>query len=274
MSQEARYKLGEVCRLADVQPYVLRYWESEFPVLAPDRNVPGPRSYSTRDLRVVERIKKLLYDEGFTIAGAKKRLEAEMREWGPDVPASVPAEPATTAMQIRGREVREPSEPPQMRGPDRAESPSAALPPPPVPAAAEPAPAPKRRRVVQRDPGDLAQPALLDESMVAEAPAAPAAPKMGELSLESTNAGVMPPPLPPQVDEPSDEELFAAARGLGAPPEIQTSPIPPLPKKAKKSSSPEVVDPAPVPLVQPPNPRMAKAVSELREILEVLSRDL
>jgi len=74
---EIRYKIGDVCRIADVQPYVLRYWESEFPVLAPDRSVPGPRTYSARELDLIGRIKRLLYDEGYTIAGAKKRLESE-----------------------------------------------------------------------------------------------------------------------------------------------------------------------------------------------------
>src|SRR5437667_7318023 len=79
---EPRYKIGEVCRLADVQPYVLRYWESEFPILAPDKTVSGPRTYSARDLKVVERIKQLLYDEGYTIAGAKKRLDSELKDGG------------------------------------------------------------------------------------------------------------------------------------------------------------------------------------------------
>jgi DNA-binding transcriptional MerR regulator len=74
---ETRYKIGDVCRIADVQPYVLRYWESEFPVLAPDKSVPGPRTYSARELKLIEQIKRLLYDEGYTIAGAKKRLESE-----------------------------------------------------------------------------------------------------------------------------------------------------------------------------------------------------
>jgi DNA-binding transcriptional MerR regulator len=74
---EVRYKIGDVCRIADVQPYVLRYWESEFPVLAPDRSVPGPRTYSARELDLIGQIKRLLYDEGYTIAGAKKRLENE-----------------------------------------------------------------------------------------------------------------------------------------------------------------------------------------------------
>ena len=74
---EVRYKIGDVCRIADVQPYVLRYWESEFPVLAPDRSVPGPRTYSARELELIGQIKRLLYDEGYTIAGAKKRLESD-----------------------------------------------------------------------------------------------------------------------------------------------------------------------------------------------------
>ncbi len=74
---ETRYKIGDVCRIADVQPYVLRYWESEFPVLAPDKSIPGPRTYSARELTLIEQIKRLLYDEGYTIAGAKKRLESE-----------------------------------------------------------------------------------------------------------------------------------------------------------------------------------------------------
>ncbi|MHB0970923.1 MAG: MerR family transcriptional regulator [Thermoanaerobaculia bacterium] len=72
------YKIGEVCRLADVQPYVLRYWETEFPPLAPNKSGGGQRMYSERDVEIILRIKQLLYAEGFTIAGAKKRLDAEM----------------------------------------------------------------------------------------------------------------------------------------------------------------------------------------------------
>ncbi len=72
------FKIGEVCEITDTQPYVLRYWESEFPSLAPAKNSSGQRIYRRRDIETVLRIKQLLYDEGFTIAGAKKRLEAEM----------------------------------------------------------------------------------------------------------------------------------------------------------------------------------------------------
>ena len=69
------YKIGEVCRMADVQPYVLRYWETEFPALAPNKSGGGQRMYSRAEIDVILRIKQLLYSEGFTIAGAKKKLE-------------------------------------------------------------------------------------------------------------------------------------------------------------------------------------------------------
>src|SRR5205085_12310890 len=72
------YKIGEVCRVADVQPYVLRYWETEFPALAPNKSGGGQRMYTQREIDIILRIKQLLYSEGFTIAGAKKKLEAEM----------------------------------------------------------------------------------------------------------------------------------------------------------------------------------------------------
>jgi len=71
------YKIGEVCEFTDTQPYVLRFWESEFPSLAPQKNRSGQRIYSRDDIDLVLRIKKLLYEEEFTIAGARKRLEQE-----------------------------------------------------------------------------------------------------------------------------------------------------------------------------------------------------
>ena len=71
------YKIGEVCKIADVQPYVLRYWETEFPSLAPNKSGGGQRLYTRREIDIILRIKQLLYSEGFTIAGAKKKLESE-----------------------------------------------------------------------------------------------------------------------------------------------------------------------------------------------------
>ena len=74
------FKIGEVCDLVGVQAHVLRYWETEFPMLSPQKNRSGQRSYRRRDVEISIRIKQLLYDEMFTIAGAKKKLQTEMRE--------------------------------------------------------------------------------------------------------------------------------------------------------------------------------------------------
>lgn len=73
------FKIGEVCELAGVQAHVLRYWESEFPTLAPQKNRAGQRVYRKRDVEMALRIKELLYEDQYTIAGAKKRLATEMR---------------------------------------------------------------------------------------------------------------------------------------------------------------------------------------------------
>ena len=72
-------KIGEACKKVDIQPYVLRYWETEFPALSPNKSKSGQRVYTAEDLQVIGRIKELLYEEGFTIAGAKKKLEAELK---------------------------------------------------------------------------------------------------------------------------------------------------------------------------------------------------
>ena len=77
-SRKLFYKIGEACKALDIQPYVLRYWETEFPSLSPGKSRSGQRVYSEKELEIIRRIKQLLYDEGYTIAGAKKRLEAEL----------------------------------------------------------------------------------------------------------------------------------------------------------------------------------------------------
>src|SRR6202008_4549331 len=71
------FKIGEVCELVEVQAHVLRYWESEFPMLQPQKNRAGQRTYRRKDVEMALRIKELLYDEGFTIAGAKRKLAGE-----------------------------------------------------------------------------------------------------------------------------------------------------------------------------------------------------
>lgn len=101
-TEEKSFKIGEVCKLADLQPYVLRYWETEFPQLAPGKSGGGQRLYNRREVDIILRIKELLYREGFTIAGAKKRLEQEMSEpvvAAPPAPSEVPVAAAVAAPQ-------------------------------------------------------------------------------------------------------------------------------------------------------------------------------
>src|SRR3979490_1690853 len=76
------FKIGEVCELAGVQAHVLRYWESEFTMLAPQKNRAGQRVYRKRDVEIALRIKELLYEDQYTIAGAKKRLANDLRAGG------------------------------------------------------------------------------------------------------------------------------------------------------------------------------------------------
>ena len=68
------YRIGEVSRLTELKPFVLRYWESEFPMLQPVKSPRGHRLYRRQDVEMVRKIKRLLYDEGFTIAGARRHL--------------------------------------------------------------------------------------------------------------------------------------------------------------------------------------------------------
>jgi DNA-binding transcriptional MerR regulator len=73
------YKLSEVCQYTDTQPYVLRFWESEFPQLSGQASGGGARTYSKEDIDLVQRIKHLLYEEEYTLAGARKKLEDEKK---------------------------------------------------------------------------------------------------------------------------------------------------------------------------------------------------
>ena len=68
------YRIGEVCEIVGVEAHVLRYWETEFPRLTPPKNKSGQRTYRPKDIELLLRIRKLLYDDGFTIAGARKQL--------------------------------------------------------------------------------------------------------------------------------------------------------------------------------------------------------
>lgn len=129
------YKIGEACKELGIQPYVLRYWETEFPALAPSKSRSGQRVYSEKELEIIKRIKQLLYEEGYTIAGAKKKLETELASGAleqdeapetPETPAGTPEEPVQAALPVApARPSRRKTEPP-------------AAAPPPAPVSAPP----------------------------------------------------------------------------------------------------------------------------------------
>ena len=77
LTEKEFYRIGEVSRLTALKPFVLRYWETEFPMLEPVKSPSGHRLYRQEDVEMVLRIKRLLYDEGFTIAGARRHLREQ-----------------------------------------------------------------------------------------------------------------------------------------------------------------------------------------------------
>jgi|SRR5580692_9996665 DNA-binding transcriptional MerR regulator len=85
------YRIGEVSRLTALKPFVLRYWETEFPMLEPVKSPSGHRLYRQEDVEMVLRIKRLLYDEGFTIAGARRHLREQNGAGESDGSAGGPA---------------------------------------------------------------------------------------------------------------------------------------------------------------------------------------
>jgi len=90
------FRIGEVARLCEVPAYVLRFWESEFPQLKPNKGGTGQRLYRRRDVETALRIKTLLYDEGYTIPGARQVFKSELRHREPQLPllaADLPGAP-------------------------------------------------------------------------------------------------------------------------------------------------------------------------------------
>ena len=83
------FRIGEVAVLCEVATYVLRFWESEFPQLKPNKGGTGQRLYRRRDVEMALRIKALLYEEGFTIPGARQMLKAEQRQKEPQLSLSI-----------------------------------------------------------------------------------------------------------------------------------------------------------------------------------------
>lgn len=79
------FRIGEVARLCDVPAYVLRFWEGEFPQLKPNKGGTGQRLFRRRDVEMALRIKRLLYDEGYTIPGARQLLKSEAKQKEPQL---------------------------------------------------------------------------------------------------------------------------------------------------------------------------------------------
>ena len=83
--QKLYYRIGEVAEIAGVKPHVLRYWETEFGFLSPQKNEGNQRLYTAKDLEKVLLIRKLLYEDGYTIAGAKRKFRDERKKSAPAV---------------------------------------------------------------------------------------------------------------------------------------------------------------------------------------------
>lgn len=95
------FRIGEVSRLCRLPSYVLRFWETEFPQLKPSKSSTGQRMYRRPDVENVLRIKKLLYEEGFTIAGARQYLRSENKKKQTTLPFAASAPSASQLRQVR-----------------------------------------------------------------------------------------------------------------------------------------------------------------------------
>ena len=93
------FRIGEVARLCRLPAYVLRFWETEFPQLKPVKSSTGQRMYRRRDVENVLRIKKLLYEEGFTIAGARQQLKAESKPAQKQGGLPFPTQPSSESLK-------------------------------------------------------------------------------------------------------------------------------------------------------------------------------
>jgi DNA-binding transcriptional MerR regulator len=95
------FRIGEVARLCDIPAYVLRFWESEFPQLKPHKGGTGQRLYRRRDVEMALRIKSLLYNEGYTIPGARQVFKAELKQKEPQLALIENCAPNVDTRQLR-----------------------------------------------------------------------------------------------------------------------------------------------------------------------------
>lgn len=97
MPRKKTHKAADVCKMVDIQPYVLRYWETEFPFLRAEAREGGARGYTEAEVELVRRVRGLLYEEGYTIAGAKKKLEGGGDDGAVEQRSAVAAPPVVSS---------------------------------------------------------------------------------------------------------------------------------------------------------------------------------
>ncbi|MBV8629412.1 MAG: MerR family transcriptional regulator [Silvibacterium sp.] len=102
------FRIGEVAKLCGIEAYVLRFWETEFPQLKPNKSGTGQRLYRKRDVELALKIKRLLYSEGYTIAGARQVFTAESRETHRRTQPELPLKrsPQTDRLEARLKKLR------------------------------------------------------------------------------------------------------------------------------------------------------------------------
>ncbi len=101
------FRIGEVARLCRLPAYVLRFWETEFPQLKPTKSSTGQRMYRRRDVENVLQIKRLLYDQGFTIAGARQQLRSDVRKGKTQSGLPFPAQAPTDGLRRVRQEMQD-----------------------------------------------------------------------------------------------------------------------------------------------------------------------
>ncbi len=100
IAQKEYYSIGEVCEIADLKPHVLRYWETQFPVLHPTKNRAGNRVYRRKEIKLIHLLRHLLYTERYTIEGARQKLQ-QLRTEGKLARAARVAWDAETVRDLR-----------------------------------------------------------------------------------------------------------------------------------------------------------------------------
>ena len=128
------FSIGEVCTLTDLKPHVLRYWESQFRFLNPAKNRSGNRVYQRREIEMIMLVKHLLYEEKYTIDGARQKIEAQRRSGelrgaaraalGSETAALLERELSSILAVLEGRDVAESGEETSADAGDRTESPA------------------------------------------------------------------------------------------------------------------------------------------------------